>query len=68
MQAVSGEQGVKRLFRCHVFPADRYIWDNHFAVGADRLPVKADTSAAIVGFQLNFNTLAKSAIMGLYKR
>jgi hypothetical protein len=25
-------------------------------------------SAAIIGFQLNFNTLAKAAIMGLYKR
>jgi hypothetical protein len=32
------------------------------------LPVTADTSAAIIGFQLNFNTLAKAAIMGLYKR
>jgi phosphatidylethanolamine-binding protein (PEBP) family uncharacterized protein len=39
-----------------------------FAVSVDALPVKADTSAAIVGFQLNFNTLAKGAIMGLYKR
>jgi len=35
---------------------------------AASLPVKVDTSAAIVGFQLNFNTLAKAAIMGLYKR
>jgi len=32
------------------------------------LPVTADTSAAIIGFQLNFNTLAKAAIIGLYKR
>jgi Raf kinase inhibitor-like YbhB/YbcL family protein len=39
-----------------------------FAVGTEALPVKADTSAAVVGFQLNFNTLAKSAILGLYKR
>ena len=39
-----------------------------FAVGADRLSVQADTSAAIVGFQLNFNTLAKAAIVGLYRR
>ena len=39
-----------------------------FAVGVESLPVKADTSAAVVGFQLNFNTLAKAAIMGLYKR
>jgi Raf kinase inhibitor-like YbhB/YbcL family protein len=39
-----------------------------FAVSVGSLPVKADTSAAIVGFQLNFNTLAKAAIVGLYKR
>ncbi|HET6927446.1 MAG TPA: YbhB/YbcL family Raf kinase inhibitor-like protein [Hyphomicrobiaceae bacterium] len=45
----------------------RYLF-TVYAVGVDRLPVKADTSAAIVGFQLNFNTLAKAAIMGLYKR
>jgi hypothetical protein len=32
------------------------------------LPVKADTSAAVVGFNLHFNTLAKAAIMGLFKR
>jgi hypothetical protein len=25
-------------------------------------------AAAVIGFQLNFNTLAKAAIMGLYKR
>jgi Raf kinase inhibitor-like YbhB/YbcL family protein len=45
----------------------RYLF-TVFAVSADSLPVKADTSAAVVGFQLNFNTLAKAAIMGLYKR
>ena len=45
----------------------RYLF-TVFAVSADSLPVKADTSAAIIGFQLNFNTLAKAAIMGLYKR
>jgi Raf kinase inhibitor-like YbhB/YbcL family protein len=39
-----------------------------FAVSADHLAVQADTSAAIVGFQLNFNTLAKAAIVGLYRR
>jgi Raf kinase inhibitor-like YbhB/YbcL family protein len=38
------------------------------AVGTEALPVKPDTSAAVVGFQLNFNTLAKAAVMGLYKR
>jgi Raf kinase inhibitor-like YbhB/YbcL family protein len=45
----------------------RYLF-TVFAVGADSLPVTADTSAAVIGFQLNFNTLAKAAIMGLYKR
>ena len=30
--------------------------------------VKADTSAAVVGFNLHFKTLAKAAIMGLFKR
>jgi Raf kinase inhibitor-like YbhB/YbcL family protein len=45
----------------------RYLF-TVFAVGADRLDVTADTSAAIIGFQLNFNALAKAAIMGLYKR
>ena len=39
-----------------------------FAVKADSSPVKTDTLVAIVGFQLNFNTLAKASIMGLYKR
>jgi hypothetical protein len=34
----------------------------------DALPVTADTSAAVVGFYLNFNTLAKASLMGLYKR
>jgi Raf kinase inhibitor-like YbhB/YbcL family protein len=45
----------------------RYLF-TVFAVGADSLPVTADTSAATIGFELNFNTLAKAAIMGLYKR
>ncbi len=45
----------------------RYLF-TVFAVGADSLPVTADMSAAIIGFQLNFNSLAKAAIMGLYKR
>ena len=45
----------------------RYLF-TVFAVGADRLPVAADTSAAVVGFNLHFNTLAKAAIMGLFKR
>ena len=45
----------------------RYLF-TVFAVGADSLPVTADTSAATIGFELNFNTLTKAAIMGLYKR
>lgn len=45
----------------------RYIFTVH-AVSIDKLPVTADTSAAVVGFYLNFNTLAKAAIMGLAKR
>ena len=34
----------------------------------DTLPVTADTAAAVVGFYLNFNTLAKASLMGLYRR
>ena len=45
----------------------RYLFTLH-AVGVDRLPVEADASAAVVGFMLNFNTLAKATLMGLYKR
>src|ERR1700741_1635413 len=45
----------------------RYIF-TVFAVSQETLPVAADTSAAIVGFNLNFNTVAKAALMGLFKR
>jgi Raf kinase inhibitor-like YbhB/YbcL family protein len=45
----------------------RYLF-TVFAVGAESLQVTADTSAAVIGFQLHLNTLAKAAIMGLYKR
>jgi hypothetical protein len=45
----------------------RYLFTVH-AVSMDALPVSADTSAAVVGFYLNFNTLAKAVLMGLYKR
>src|SRR5262245_31534997 len=45
----------------------RYLF-TMFAVGTDSLQATADTSAAVIGFQLHFNTLAKAAIMGLYKR
>lgn len=39
-----------------------------FAVGVEQLPVTADTSAAVVGFQLHFNTLAQASLVGLFKR
>src|ERR1700757_2076457 len=45
----------------------RYLF-TVYAVSAESLPVKADTSAAVIGFQLHFNTIARAAIMGLYKR
>jgi hypothetical protein len=45
----------------------RYLFTVH-AVGLAELPVQADTSAAIVGFYLHFNTLEKAALMGLFKR
>jgi Raf kinase inhibitor-like YbhB/YbcL family protein len=45
----------------------RYVF-TVFAVSQDTLPVTADTSAAVVGFNLNFNTLARATLMGLYKR
>ena len=38
------------------------------AVAAETLPVTADTSAAVVGFNLHFQTLEKAALMGLFKR
>ena len=45
----------------------RYLF-TVFAVGSESLQATADTSAAVIGFQLHFNTLARAAIMGLYKR
>jgi Raf kinase inhibitor-like YbhB/YbcL family protein len=45
----------------------RYLF-TVFAVKTEKLEVKADTSAAVVGFNLHFNTLAKAEIMGLFKR
>ena len=39
-----------------------------FAVKTNKLDVKTDTSAAVVGFNLHFNTLARAEIMGLFKR
>jgi len=45
----------------------RYVF-TVFAVKEETLPVNADTSAAIVGFQLHFNTLAKAALTGTFER
>ena len=44
----------------------RYIF-TVFAVN-EMLPVKEDTPAAQIGFNLHFKTLAKASIMGLFKR
>jgi Raf kinase inhibitor-like YbhB/YbcL family protein len=45
----------------------RYIF-TIFAVSQESLAVTADTSAAVIGFNLHFNTLAKATLMGLFKR
>ena len=45
----------------------RYLF-TIYALDLDKLDVTADSSAALVGFNLNFHTLAKGALMGLYKR
>ena len=39
-----------------------------FAVKQDALPVNADTSAAIVGFNLHFNTIERVTLTGVFKR
>ena len=44
----------------------RYLF-TLFAVKEESLPVTADTSCAVVGFQLHFNTLEKAELMGLFK-
>ena len=45
----------------------RYLF-TIFAVGVEKLNATADTPAAVIGFQLHFNTLEKAMLMGLYKR
>lgn len=45
----------------------RYLF-SVFAVKSEKLDVNPDSSGAVVGFNLHFNMLAKTAIMGLYKR
>ena len=44
-----------------------YIFTVH-AVGVPALSVTADTSCAVVGFQLHFNTLEKAQLIGLFRR
>lgn len=45
----------------------RYIFTLH-AVKEKQLPVTADTSCAVVGFQLGMNTLATARLIGLFSR
>ena len=45
----------------------RYVF-TVFAVKEASLPVAADTSAAIVGFQLHFNTLERATLTGKFQR
>jgi Raf kinase inhibitor-like YbhB/YbcL family protein len=45
----------------------RYLF-TVFAVAKEKLDVTADTSAAVIGFNLHFATLEKASIMGLFKR
>ena len=47
--------------------AHRYYFTVH-AVDLDALDVTADSSAALVGYYLNFHTVDKATVMGLYKR
>src|SRR5437868_4865905 len=44
----------------------RYLF-SVYAVSQDKLDVTADTSAAVVGFMLHFNSLAKGELLGFYK-
>ena len=44
----------------------RYIF-TVFAVDVDRLPVTADDSGAVFGFNLHFHTLAKASITATYE-
>ncbi len=45
----------------------RYVF-TVFAVKQDALPVNADTSAAVVGFNLHFNTIEKATLTGKFAR
>jgi Raf kinase inhibitor-like YbhB/YbcL family protein len=45
----------------------RYLF-TVFAVAKEKLDVAANTSAAVIGFNLHFATLEKASLMGLFKR
>lgn len=45
----------------------RYLF-TIYALDVDTLDLTADASPALVGFNLNFRTLEKDSLMGLYKR
>jgi len=45
----------------------RYVF-TLFAVKQEALQVTADTSAAIIGFQLHFNTIEKATLTGKFQR
>jgi len=45
----------------------RYVF-TVFALSTDTLPVPAEATPAVVGFNLHFTTLEKATLMGLYKR
>jgi Raf kinase inhibitor-like YbhB/YbcL family protein len=45
----------------------RYLF-TVFAVGIEKMDVTADTSPAVIGFNLHFNALARAELMGLFKR
>lgn len=47
--------------------AHRYVF-TVFAVKEESLPVTADTSAAVCGFYLHFNTLEKATLTGKFQR
>jgi Raf kinase inhibitor-like YbhB/YbcL family protein len=47
--------------------AHRYIF-TVFAVDVDHIDATADTSAAVIGFNLHFHTLAKGSLTGKYGR
>lgn len=42
----------------------RYVF-TIFALSVEQLPVTPDTSAALVGFHLTFNTIAKASMIGM---